>query len=153
MMNKILVVYASQTGNTELMAESMIALLEHNKIDVTTKTFDFDPIDVEELAAYDAVLIGTHTWDDGDLPYEVEDFYEELEDVNIENHLFAVFGSCDSFYDTYGGAIDLMGERLEELGARVVSPWLKVDLEPNQNDIKACENLAERVMLHIAEKV
>jgi flavodoxin I len=152
-MNKILIVYASQTGNTELMAEAMAAFLEQNKIDVTIKTFDFDPIDVEEFESYDAVMIGTHTWDDGDLPYEVEDFYEELEDVNIENKLYGVFGSCDSFYDTYGGAIDLVGERLEELGAKVVMPWLKVDLEPNKDDIIACENLAEQVMLHIGEKV
>jgi len=151
--NKILMLYASQTGNTELMAEAMSAFLEHNKIDVAMKTFDFDPIDVEDLKNYDAILIGTHTWDDGDLPYEVEDFYEELEDVNIENKLFAVFGSCDSFYDTYGGAIDLMGERLEELGAAVVTPWLKVDLEPNKNDIISCENLAEQVLLHMKEKV
>jgi len=152
-MYKILMIYASQTGNTELMAEAMAAFLEKNNIDVTIKTFDFDPIDVEELPAYDGVLIGTHTWDDGDLPYEVEDFYEELEEVNIENHLFAVFGSCDSFYDTYGGAIDLMGERLEELGAKVVTPWLKVDLEPGKDDIIACESLAEQIMLHIGEKV
>lgn len=152
-MNKILIVYASQTGNTELMAESIEAFLEQHNVDVTTKTFDFDPIDVEELAAYDAVMVGTHTWDDGDLPYEVEDFYEELEDVNIENHLFAVFGSCDSFYETYGGAIDLMAERLEELGATVVAPMLKVDLEPNKDDIAACEHLAEQLLLHIGEKV
>lgn len=152
-MNKILMLYASQTGNTELMAEAITAFLENNNIEVTVKTFDFDPIDVEELTAYDAVLIGTHTWDDGDLPYEVEDFYEELEDVSIKNQLFAVFGSCDAFYDTYGGAIDLMGERLEELGAKVVPPWLKVDLEPNKEDIISCENLAERVMHHIGEKV
>ncbi|PAV30968.1 flavodoxin [Virgibacillus profundi] len=138
-MNKILMLYASTTGNTELMAEAMVAYLEDKNYEVVTKTFDFDPIDVGELLDYDAILVGTHTWDDGDLPYEVEDFYEELEDVDITGKLFGVFGSCDSFYDTYGGAVDLVGDRLKNLGAVLVPERLKVDLDPDAEDIVRCE--------------
>lgn len=144
-MSKILMLYASATGNTELMAEAIVAYLEDRNNEVVTKTFDFDSIDVEELFIYDAILVGTHTWDDGELPYEVEDFYEELDDVDITGKVFGVFGSADSFYDTYGGAVDLMADRLQNLGAKVVPQRLKVDLEPDREDVRRCEAFAEVV--------
>lgn len=144
-MGQILMLYASTTGNTELMAEAIVAYLEDKNFKVVTKTFDFDPIDVEELLEYDAVLVGTHTWDDGELPYEVEDFYEELDEVDLTGKVCGVFGSADSFYDTYGGAVDLMGERLKRLGADMVPQRLKVDLEPDRKDIGRCEAFAEEI--------
>lgn len=137
-MGNILMLYASTTGNTELMAEDIVAYLENKQHQVIIKTFDFDPIDVEELLDYDAVLVGTHTWDDGNLPYEVEDFYEELDEIDITGQIAGVFGSADSFYDNYGGAIDLIGVRLENKGATMVSHRLKVDLVPAKKDMAAC---------------
>ena len=150
-MGKIFMLYASATGNTELMAEAMVAYFEAQNNEVVTKTFDFDPIDVEELLDYDAILVGTHTWDDGELPYEVEDFYEELDDVDITGKVFGVFGSADSFYDTYGGAVDLLGDRLGNLGA-IVLQRLKVDLEPDREDIRRCEAFAEVICEMVGEK-
>lgn len=144
-MSKILTIYASSTGNTELMAEAMVAYLESKQHEVNVKTFDFDAIDVEELLAYDAVLVGTHSCDDGELPYEVEDFYEDLDDVDVKGRLFGVFGSADSFYETYGGAIDLMYDRLKNLGAILVPERLKVDLEPDSEDIARCEAFAQEL--------
>lgn len=141
-MGEILVLYASMTGNTELMAEAIIDYFEQQGYKVKTGTFDFDPVDVEDLHHYDAVAIGTHTWDNGDLPYEVEDFYEELDDVNIEGMVFGVFGSADAFYDTYGGAVDLMWEHLRQKGAKVVPEKLKVDLTPDAEDIERCVQFA-----------
>lgn len=134
--------YASMTGNTELMSDAIVDYLEQQEYEVDIKTFDFDPIDVEELSTYNAVCIGTHTWDNGGLPYEVEDFYEELDDVDIEGRLFGVFGSGDSFYDTYGGAVDLMWERLKEKGAILIPDKVKVDLTPNQDDMERCVQFA-----------
>src|SRR5690625_6003506 len=86
-MKKKIMLNAITTGNTELMAEAMTVWLEHQGHTVITKTFDFDPIYVEELPDYDGVLIGTHTWDDGELPYEVEDFYDELEEEYVAGNV------------------------------------------------------------------
>lgn len=152
-MGNILMIYASTTGNTEIMAEAIVAYLEQKKHTVITKTFDFDPIDVAELLEYDAVLVGTHTWDDGELPYEVEDFYEELDDVDITGKNVGVFGSADSFYDTYGGAVDLMGDRFKNKGAAMIPDRLKVDLEPNNKDIIACQEFAKKVCEMITDQV
>ncbi len=94
---------------------------------------------MEELAAYDGVLVGTYSWDDGELPYEAEDFYDELDDVDITGMVAGVFGSGDSFYDTFGGAANSMGDRFVEKQVKLVSERLIVDLEPDEDDRKRCE--------------
>src|SRR5699024_4088725 len=76
-MGKVLMLYASMTGNTEAMADIIGEAVEKHGHHVVTKTFEMDPVDVAELADYDGLLIGTYSEDDGELPFEVEDFYEE----------------------------------------------------------------------------
>lgn len=142
-MGKVLMLYASMTGNTELMAEIIAEVVENRGHEVVTKTFDLDPIDVEELLEYDGVLVGTYSWDDGELPYEAEDFYEELDDVDITGKIVGVFGSGDSFYDSYGGASQMMGERFKEKQATLVAERLIVDLEPDKQDVVRCQQFAE----------
>lgn len=152
-MGKILVLYASTTGNTELMADAIADHLIDSQYEVEIKSFDFDPIDVEDLPKYDAVLIGTHTWDEGSLPYEVEDFYDEIEDVDITDKIFGVFGSADSFYQSYGGAIDLIADRVEKLGANLLPFKLKVDLEPDAKDIEHCQEFSRVVQKALAQGI
>ena len=151
MMSKILILFASLTGNTEYMADIISDELIHLEHDVDLKAFDVDYIEVEEICEYDAVLVGTYTWDDGSLPYEVEDFYDDLEEANIKDKIFAVFGSADSFYPVYGGAIDLIGDRAQDLGAKVLPERLKIELELNDEDIEKCRRFAAMVdeVLHL----
>ncbi|MGM8212362.1 flavodoxin domain-containing protein [Virgibacillus sp. W0430] len=144
-MAKVFIVYTSATGNTEIMAEAMVDYFIKAGHTVVLKTFDFDLIKAEELGHYDAVLVGTYTWDDGELPYEVEDFYDALEEVELIGVVFGVFGSADSFYDTYGGAIDLIAEQANKTKATVVPERLKVDLEPDEADIRRCQAFANKV--------
>ncbi|MHA6252402.1 flavodoxin [Oceanobacillus sp. CAU 1775] len=142
-MAKVLMLYISTTGNTEIMAEAIAGYLEYNQHDVVIKTFDFDPIDVEELFDYDLVLIGTHSNDDGEIPFEAEDFYEELDDVDLNDRLFGVFGSGDTAYDEFCLSVDLMGDKLKFQGAKLVPERLMVDLTPSNEDIDRCEAFAE----------
>ncbi|WP_430790831.1 flavodoxin [Virgibacillus flavescens] len=152
-MSKILIAYASVTGNTEEIAVAIGEMLQKYNHEITIKTFDEDAIDVEEFDAYDAILIGTYSWDDGAMPYEVEDFYDELEDANLAGKLTGVFGSGDTFYATFGGAIDLLGNRFLELGADVMPDWIKVDLEPDKADFERCQKLVEDLNARLQEEV
>lgn len=144
-MGSILMVYTSQTGNTEMVTDMIANHLRRLGLEVTVKTFDFDVIEIEQLQMYDAVLVGTYTWDDGELPYEAEDFYVELEGVDLSGQVFGVYGSGDTFYDTFGLAIDLMGDRLRNLGATMIADRLKVDLTPDKADDKRCSKYAQLV--------
>jgi len=152
-MGKVLMIYTSQTGNTEMVTDIIEQHLQQLGHEVTVKTFDFDQIHIGALSNYDAVLIGTYTWDDGELPYEAEDFYVDLEGVDLTGQVFGVYGSADSFYDTFGLAIDLMGDRLNNLGATLVPSRLKVDLTPNKDDEERCLEYAKLVTEIIQSKV
>ncbi len=137
-MGRTLMIYASQSGNTEMITDIIAENLRKIGHEVVIKSFDFDLIDMNALKEYDAVLVGTYTWDDGEMPYEVEDFYVDLEDADIKGLLFGVYGSADSFYDTFGLAIDLVADRARNLGANVIKERLKIDLTPNKEDEKRC---------------
>ena len=52
----------------------------------------------EDLLEYEGILIGTHTWDDGEIPDEFMVFYEELDQFDLSGKKAGVFGSGDSFY-------------------------------------------------------
>ena len=144
-MSNVLIVFASQTGNTELLTDILESELKQLGHTVTVKSFEFDVIDMDALTDYDAVLVGTYTWDDGELPYEVEDFYIDLEGVDLTGQTFGVYGSADSFYDTYGLAIDLIGDRLKNLGATMVPERLIVDLTPDKKDEARCCDFAKLI--------
>lgn len=144
-MASILMIYTSQTGNTELLTDILESELQQLGHEVTVKSFEFDVIDIDKLVDYDAVLIGTYTWDDGELPYEAEDFYIDLEGSDLTGQIFGVYGSADSFYDTYGLAIQLMGDRLKNLGATMIPDRFIVDLTPDKKDEVRCSDFAKLV--------
>src|SRR5690625_2906425 len=151
-MGKVLMAYASQSGNTEIITDIIAHQLDELGHDVVIKSFDFDTIDMDSLQEYDAVLVGTYTWDDGELPYEVEDFYIDLEDTDISGLLFGAYGSADSFYDTYGLAIDLVADRAENFGANVIDERLKIDLDPDREDEERCAQYAQTISQMIEAK-
>lgn len=142
---------SSCTGNTEMMAKAIVDYIQKQNNQVVFKSFEFDLIEVEELLDYDLVLIGTHSADDGQIPYEAEDFYDELSEVDLTDRLMGVFGSGESFYDVFCESIELMGDHLEHLGAKLVPERLKVELEPDDDDIIRCEAFAEKACAMIQE--
>lgn len=140
-MSNVLLLYASMTGNTEEIAGIVEKCLVEQGVVVTRRSFDADVIRAEELLSYDGILFGTYTYDDGDLPWEVEDFYEELLDIDLTGKIVAVFGSGDSFYPEFGKAVDTMAERFTEVGAGVVGERIKVELDPDAADAESCRKL------------
>lgn len=149
-MKRILMVYASMSGNTEIITDIIANQLRVLGYEIEIKSFDFDVIHIEDFNHYEAVVVGTYTWDDGQLPYEVEDFYIDLEEAPIQDKVFAVYGSADSCYDTYGRAIDLVAEQAEKFGAYVLQERLKIDLSPDKNDEQRCLQFAQQIANQIS---
>lgn len=149
-MAKILVVYTSLTGSTEMMAESMIEQLEKSGHDVTTKTFDFDPIEAKEMENFDGIIIGSYSWDD-DIPFEVDGFHDDMDEVDLTGKLVGVFGSCDSYYDIYGPALDTMATKAQQQGAEIYEEKLKIELEPDDKDVERCRKFADGFLEKLAK--
>jgi flavodoxin I len=152
-MSNILILYASVSGNTEMIARILIDTFKNRNIDVDVKVFDEDQINAKDILQYDAILMGLYTWTDGELPFEVEDFYDEVSLLDLTGKVCGVFGSGDQFYDHFCGAVDIMYEQFEEVGATMITHKVKVDMDPEGEEISDCQRLAEEVCRLVGEKV
>jgi len=76
---KVLIGFASMSGNTEEIMLILKEILEEKKCHV--EVMEMDRIAVSSLTTYDLLLLGSYTWGDGDLPYEIEDFYDEYGNI------------------------------------------------------------------------
>ncbi|MFH5185883.1 flavodoxin [Paenibacillus sp. TAB 01] len=147
-MSKVLIVFASMTGNTEEMAEAIRDGVRDAGIEPEFKS----ALDASgsELTEYDGILLGAYTWGDGDLPDEFLDFYDEMDGLDLTGKKAAVFGSCDSSYSSYGAAVDTIIEKLKELGAEVVLEGLKVELNPSNDEKQECFNFGKQLVEKLA---
>ncbi|QHE53571.1 flavodoxin [Pontibacillus sp. HMF3514] len=140
-MANILIAFASMSGNTEEVADHLKDELEKQDHKVTLE--EMDELNPTDLQDYDAVLLGSYTWGDGDLPYEVEEFYEEMEDVDLTGVPAAAFGSGDTNYPKFCEAVHTFEERLQECGAKVLQDGFKIEMALNTDeDYERCTAFA-----------
>lgn len=131
-MPKVIVLYTSLTGNTEEMAEAIAQGAKESGFEVVCKeAYDAKPA---ELLEYDAIVMGAYTWGDGELPDEFLDFYEDMDGLDLSGKQAAAFGSGDTSYPVYCGAVDLIETKLRELGASIVCPSLKFEYNASDEE-------------------
>ncbi|NOU70168.1 flavodoxin [Paenibacillus sp. LMG 31458] len=135
-MSKIIIVFASMTGNTEEMADAIAEGLKEAGIEPVVK--NVIDTNAEEITHFDGIILGSYTWGDGDLADDFLDFYDEMDDIQLDGKKAAVFGSCDSSYSEYGAAVDTLVTKLKELGAEVTLEGLKIELSPSKDDKALC---------------
>ncbi|WP_323035335.1 flavodoxin domain-containing protein [Pararhodobacter sp.] len=107
---QIAILYGTETGNAEMLAEDIAAHLSDHDASVTNLA-DFDPSDFDTGTFY---VVVTSTYGDGELPASAQPFAEKMaaQKPDLSGVRFAIFGMGDSEYPetfNYGG------KRLEEL--------------------------------------
>ncbi|MCR8657073.1 flavodoxin [Paenibacillus endoradicis] len=133
-MTKVIIVYSSLTGNTEEMSEIIESGVKEAGIEIVRK--DAYDAKAADLLQYDGIIIGAYTWGDGELPDEMLDFYEEMEELNLSGKKAVVFGSGDTSYSNYCGAVDLIEDKLRELGADIVHESLKFEYNASKEELQ-----------------
>lgn len=145
-MSNSIVVFGSSMGNTQRLTEGVVEGLREGGLEVTAK--DVSNTGVEELNEYDLIVLGCSTWGAGDLQDDFVDFYEKICGIpSLEGKKAAVFGPGDSdmYPDTFCDAVDMIEERLKELGAEIVVESFKVD-----GDVEAVMTEAKEWGLKVA---
>lgn len=144
-MAEALIIYTSLTGNTEACAEIVSAQLEEHGIDVTME--DVMLSEPEDFLDYDIVLVGSYTYGvDGVLPDEMEEFHEELAELDLSGKVYGVFGSGDDFYPVFCSAVDDFEEQFEKAGAVKGGTGVKVNLYPEEDDEELLKKLADDIV-------
>lgn len=147
-MPKMLILYYSRTGNTEKMANAVAEgarTLNNVEVDV-----EYD-VDAEDLARYDAIIVGTSTYYH-DMPMDMKQLFEEaaVKSINLKGKIGAVFGS----YGWSGEAPKMIVEIMKlKFNMNVAEPPLLVLNTPDQNSLNLCRALGKRVsetLMHTA---
>ena len=132
-----LVVYASNSGNTRMVAERIAERLTDQGIETTVR--DVVGMKPHELRGYNLVIFGSCTWltvIDGtplqaQLPEHMHRFVESAEHTRLPDTRFAVFALGRHEYTGFAAAASHLQVLVHKLGgAELVSP-LKVDGFPH----------------------
>ena len=141
-MASVKVVFATITGNNEDVADIIAEALENKGITVDVE--EISQVDAFDLEEFDGVIVWPYTYDEGALPDEGMDFYEDLADVDLSGKVYGVAGSGDTFYGEYFcTAVDDFGTQLAKAGATKGAENVKINLAPDSDeDIEILENFA-----------
>lgn len=139
------VVYASMTGNNEEIADIVEEALEN--LDVSVETSEISQADPSDFEDTDICIVCSYTYgDDGDLPDEAVDFYEDLKEMDLTGKVYGVCGSGDTFYDEFCKVVDDFAGVFEQTGATKGSDVVKVDLAPEAEDIERLEKFVAEIV-------
>lgn len=137
---KVLVLYYSRTGNTEKMAK--VVADGAKSVQGTEVELNYY-VPEEQLASYDAVLVGTSTYHH-DMPGTIKNYFEEVavKNVSLNGKLGAAFGS----YGWSGEAPKLVLEILRnKFGMNVTEPPLLAKYAPDEATLEKCSALGKRI--------
>lgn len=139
-MKKISIIYWSGTGNTEAMAKGIKKGAEGENTNV--KLINVGDASVDDVLNADLVVLGCPAMGDEQLEEsEMEPFIESISE--------AVKGKGVVLFGSYGwGSGDWMDnwqEQMEGFGANLVEESLMINNEPDDEGIKQCEKLGEKI--------
>lgn len=141
---KILLTYTSMTGRNEKIAKYLADYLKEKQAEVDLK--QIIDTDAFEMDQYDAIIVETYTYHDGDVPDEAEDFYDDLKDVDLSRTKFAVLGSSSKGHIHFGRAVDYFTMALNSANGEQVADSVKIDQDPDDDDFKRVRELGDRVL-------
>ncbi len=127
-MANVRIIYGSETGNTESIAEEIARILKEKGHTVLCQgAADADTSNIAE--GYDMVLLGTSVWgtDSIDLQSDFESFASDFGALGLEGVKCAAFASGDTSFEYYCGGVDWIEEHLQEVNAKIVNEGLRIE--------------------------
>lgn len=120
---KIGLIYGTNTGVTEIIAEKLEEVLQENGIDVDIHDIASVPLDT--IDNYETLIIATPTWNDGELQDDWDEVFDEWCSYNFENKSVGFVGTGDqeAYCDNYLDAIGRMAKPVRDTGGKVFGRW------------------------------
>lgn len=141
---KARIVYASMTGNDADMAEILEEDLQDYDFDVETSEAEFT--DASDYLASDLCIFVTYTYGEGKMTDDVADFYEQLQELDLNGKYFAVMGSGDKTYnDHFCENVFDFEKMFKQVGAKEVVAPVTIENAPDDDAIAAIDKAAEEM--------
>jgi flavorubredoxin len=138
--SKILILYYSQSGNTEKMSK---AVAEGAKKVGTSEVELSYHVETEELAMFDAIIMGAPTYHH-DMPMDMKKLVEEaaVKNINLKGKVGAAFGSYGWSGEAPRLLLEIMKNRFE---MQVIEPPLLAKYVPDESMLNVCRDFGKRV--------
>ncbi len=140
-MSKIVMVYLSNTGNTEGMANEVQKGIEENggAVDV----FLAADADAEKVLSYDTIVLGCPACGTEELDEEtIEPMMQHFEETGLDDKKLALFGS----YGWGGGEyMDTWVSRVEGANGTLIAEPITVEEDP-EDVLEDCYNLGKSLV-------
>jgi flavodoxin short chain len=130
-MAKALIIYGSTTGNTESMAETIREALDGKGLEAEAR--DVADCAVSDLNGdHDLLLLGCPAYGDDEIELQDDfiDFYDQWDGVRLDGKPFAVFAPGDSSYEYFCGSVDMLEDKMADMGGQATVDGLKIDGDP-----------------------
>ena len=142
------VIFATITGNNEDVADIITEKFEKLGVDVAKE--EISQADATEFNDVDICVVVPYTYDEGALPEEGLDFYEDLQDLDLTGKIYGCAGSGDTFYDDdYCHAVTDFSNALKKAGATQGAKDVFVNLAPEADDVKALDAFTEQLVAKV----
>ncbi|MGB9854906.1 MAG: flavodoxin domain-containing protein [Candidatus Bathyarchaeales archaeon] len=143
-MPKILILYYSRTGNTEIMAKAVAEGVRTVQGVEVELTYLATP---EMLPNFDAIVVGMPTYHH-DITIDVKRLFEEaaVKNISLKGKIGAAFGSYGWSGEAPKLVLEIMKNRFE---MNVIEPPLLIKYTPDQASLEKCRDFGKK----IAEKL
>ena len=138
---RIAIVYSSKTGNTE----ELIQLLSHcfTRVYADVHIYRIEMFPILKIMEFDAIVIGTYTWGNGDVPMEMMELFHAFERLEVKDLVTGIAGTGDTCYPNFCGAVDVFRDMLFVHTNLAVT--LKIELTPEKKDFGRCKQFVELI--------
>lgn len=139
------VVFATITGNNEDVADIVTEGLEDLGAEVTQT--EISQTDAQDFEDADICVVCAYTYNEGHLPEEGLDFFDDLDDLDLSNKVFGVAGSGDIFYEEFfNTSVDDFINQFKKTNATQGFEGVKINLEPDEDDIEKLDEFASSLV-------
>jgi flavodoxin I len=113
--------YGTTTENTANVADIIQDTFDES-FPEAVEVINIADVDPEEMLEYEFLIVGSPTFDLGQLQEDWQDIYDELDDLDFTGKTVAVFGLGDQvgYPDHFVDVIGTLAEKFRKLGAKVV---------------------------------
>jgi len=118
MSKKTAIIYSFHTQKSKKVSEKIIDAFGKSKIEEVNA----EEVNKEVLEKYDNFILSAPTWFDGELPNYWDEFVPDMEEMDLKDKKFAIFGLGDQkgYPENFCDAIGILAEIIEDCGGKVI---------------------------------
>ena len=127
--NKITIVYGTETGNSKRLATDFATKAKHNRINA--KVVGMDQYRLTDLAKEEYLLAIVSTHGEGEPPIAAKKFYDHIHQngFKLEKLKYSVLALGDTSYPLFCKTGEEVDEQFSKLGGNRIAPLQKCDVE------------------------